>query len=136
MELSCKLTELEKIKESIFRLPADEVKKKKIYLACEEIFSNIVNYSGADSVQFYCRQETDRFCIIFIDDGKAFNPLESSTDKDFEEFDEGGMGIMLVKELCQDISYSCADGNNILRMGFADGEVADNESNEIIQNKY
>lgn len=136
MELSCKLTELEKIKESIFRLPADEVKKKKIYLACEEIFSNIVNYSGADSVQFYCRQETDRFCIIFIDDGKAFNPLESSTDKDFEEFDEGGMGIMLVKELCQDISYSCTDGNNILRMGFADGEVADNESNEIIQNKY
>ena len=136
MELSCKLTELEKIKESIFRLPADEVKKKKIYLACEEIFSNIVNYSGADSVQFYCRQDTDRFCIIFIDDGKAFNPLESSTDKDFEEFDEGGMGIMLVKELCQDISYSCTDGNNILRMGFADGEVADNESNEIIQNKY
>ena len=43
---------------------------------------------------------------------------------------------MLVKELCQDISYSYTDGNNILRMGFADGEVADNESNEIIQNKY
>ena len=43
LELSCDLSELEKIKACIFQLPVDSGKKKRIFLACEEIFSNIIN---------------------------------------------------------------------------------------------
>ena len=47
--------------------------------------------------------------------------LEKNRDrieKDFEDFDEGGMGISLVKQLCSDISYRNTDGKNILSLEF------------------
>lgn len=118
LELSCDLSELEKIKEYIFLLPENDSVKKKIFLACEEIFSNIVNYSGADRIQFYCEKDEDKRTAVFMDTGKIFNPLESKIEKDFEDFDEGGMGIMLVKELCSDINYRRVDGKNILGLEF------------------
>ena len=86
LELSCNLEELEKIKECIFCLPVDMGMKKKIYLVCDEIFSNIVNYSGADRVQFGCNKNADKVNAVFIDNGKPFNPLESKSEKDFEDF--------------------------------------------------
>lgn len=49
-----------------------------------------------------------------------FNPLENKTEKEFEDFDEGGMGICLVKELCSGISYSNTDGKNILSLEFSE----------------
>lgn len=118
LRLSCDLAEVEKIKECIWGLSEDEIIKKKIFLACEEIFSNIVSYSGAEVVQFSCNKNVDKIMVIFEDNGKIFNPLESRQEKSFEDLDEGGMGIMLVKELCSDISYSSIDGKNTLRMEF------------------
>lgn len=120
LELSCDLSEFEKIKECIFQFPVDNGKKKKIVLACEEIFSNIINYSGADYVQFHYDSSATEVNVIFIDNGKYFNPLENKTEKDFEDFDMGGMGISLVKELCSDIHYSNTDGKNILSMEFSE----------------
>ena len=120
LELSCNLEELEKIKECIFCLPVDMGMKKKIYLVCDEIFSNIVNYSGADRVQFGCNKNVDKVNAVFIDNGKPFNPLESKSEKDFEDFDTGGMGIMLVKEVCSNVSYSNLDGKNVLTLEFTD----------------
>ena len=63
---------------------------------------------------------SDKITVIFTDNGRLFNPLESRPEKDFNDFDEGGMGIMLVKELCSAISYNNADGKNNLRMEFTD----------------
>ena len=120
LELSCDLSEFEKIKECIFQFPVDNGKKKKIVLACEEIFSNIINYSGADYVQFHYDSSETEVNVIFVDNGKYFNPLDNKTEKDFEDFDMGGMGISLVKELCSDIHYSNTDGKNILSMEFSE----------------
>lgn len=120
LELSCELPELEKIKSCIFKLPVDNGKKKRIFLACEEIFSNITYYSGADHVQFTCNKNADRIKITFTDNGEKFNPLESKSKKEFEDFDEGGMGISLVKKLCSNIKYSNVDGKNRLSLEFAD----------------
>ena len=101
LELSCNLAELKKIKECIFQIAckSNQEINKKIYLACEEIFVNIVSYSGADHARFFCSRNADKITV---------------------NFDEGGMGIMLVKELCSAISYSNADGKNNLRMEFTD----------------
>lgn len=120
LELSCELSELERIREYIFQLPLDSGKKKKIFLACEEIFANIVNYSGADWIQFYYDSRETEVHVIFSDNGKMFNPLESKNEKEFEDFDAGGMGISLVKELCSDIQYNNTDGKNILSMEFTE----------------
>lgn len=120
LKLFCDLSELEKIKECVFQLPAGQGEQRKIFLACEEIFSNIINYSGAEYVLFQCSKDSDRVDIVFKDNGKMFNPLENRTEKAFEDFDEGGMGISLVKELCSRISYSNTDGENVLNLEFAD----------------
>ena len=126
LELSCNLEEFEKIKECIFGLPVNIGIKKKIYLVCDEIFSNITNYSGADHVQFCCNKNGNKVNVIFTDNGKIFNPLESKSEKNFEDFDTGGMGIMLVKELCSNVSYSNPDGKNVLILEFTD--CVNNES--------
>ena len=120
LELSCELSELERIRECIFQLPVDSGKKKKIFLACEEIFANIINYSGADWIQFHYDSRETEVQVTFSDNGKMFNPLESKNEKEFEDFDAGGMGISLVKELCSDIHYSNMDGKNILSMEFTE----------------
>ena len=119
LELSCNLSELEKIKECIFELQIDNGIKKKIFLACDEIFSNITSYSGAEWVQFRCIQNADNVTVTFADNGISFNPLESKVEKEFEDFDLGGMGISLVKELCSCINYSNIEGKNILSLEFA-----------------
>lgn len=120
LELACNLSELEKIKQYIFEFPYDKSVKKKLFLACDEIFSNIVNYSGADYVRVRCNKAKDSISIFFVDNGKRFNSLESNTEKDFEDLDEGGMGIMLVKELCSNMEYSYIDEKNILTLEFKD----------------
>ena len=119
LELSCDLSELEKIKKCIFELQIDKGIKKKIFLACDEIFSNITSYSGAERVQFRCIRNADKVTVTFTDNGIYFNPLESKVEKDFEDFDLGGMGISLVKELCSCINYSNIQGANILSLEFA-----------------
>lgn len=120
LELACNLSELEKIKQYIFELPCDKSIKKKLYLACDEIFSNIVSYSSADYVRIHCSKEKDKISIIFEDNGKKFNSLESNTEKEFEDFDKGGMGIMLVKKLCSNILYNYVDEKNILTLEFTE----------------
>ena len=120
LELACEISELAKIKECIFDLPVDNGQQKKIFLACEEIFSNIANYSEAKNVEFCYYKNADSVTVIFVDNGKYFNPLDNKTEKDFEDFDMGGMGISLVKELCSDIHYSNTDGKNILSMEFSE----------------
>ena len=120
LELASEMSELGKIKDCIFDLPVDNGQKKKIFLACEEIFSNIANYSEARDVEFCYYKNADSVTVIFIDDGKLFNPLERKNEKDFDDFDEGGMGISLVKELCSGIHYNNTDGKNVLSLEFAD----------------
>ena len=90
---------------------------KKICLACDEAFANICSYSGAKSVTLSC-EKSDSFTVTFTDDGKPFDPLAPREQKDFEELDEGGMGILLMKQSSDEISYRREDGKNVLTMDF------------------
>lgn len=91
----------------------------KIMVIVDEIYSNIVNYSGATFAKLYCRleQNRSRICMSFEDNGIAYNPLEKE-DPDItlssEEREIGGLGIFMVKEMAEDIKYSRINGNNIL----------------------
>lgn len=44
---------------------------KQLELSCEEIFSNIINYSGAEYALFQCDVEADKINIVFTDNGKC-----------------------------------------------------------------
>ena len=51
------------------------------------------------------------------DDGKPFNPLEvksTNLEKPFDEREEGGMGVYIVRRLMDELKYKRAEGNNVL----------------------
>lgn len=118
LKLNCQLSELEKIREYIFKTDLEDKLKRKIFLACDEVFSNIVNYSGADLISVLYNKNDDKISIIFKDNGKKFDCLKVMPKKDFDDFDNGGMGIIIVKRLCTDIVYNYVNGENILELIF------------------
>ena len=107
------------IREKIFAEAGNTPKSRKIFLACEEILTNIVSYSGAEQLFFSCRKEGEKLRIGFRDDGAAFNPLETSVvEKDFEDLDSGGMGINLVRQIADTCAYDRTGSENQFLLQF------------------
>ncbi len=107
------------IRDTIFGCISDEERAKTIILVCEEIFTNIVNYSGAKEVSFYCERTEEIFAVSFFDDGMPFDPVTVNLrDKTFEELDTGGMGIKLARMNTKEMVYNRIDNTNQLVLRF------------------
>lgn len=98
----------------------DVIKSKdmQLKLIIEEIFVNIVNYSQSDyvivNVDF--DETNDVIQIEFVDNGIKFNPLlkEDHVPPDsIKEAKIGGLGIHLVKNLADSISYTYDNENHL-----------------------
>lgn len=110
LKLEVDLKELYKLTEFIAQYSKDLQTK----LAIEEIFVNIVNYSNADYaiVNVECDENLE---MEFVDNGIQFNPLlkkDSETPESLEEVKIGGLGIMLVKNYADDLTYKYENGEN------------------------
>jgi anti-sigma regulatory factor (Ser/Thr protein kinase) len=95
----------------------------EINLAMDEIFTNIITYGYTDhdehTVRVCISADGDRLTVVVEDDGVAFNPLERLTPQfpdNVEACKIGGLGIHLVKNLVDEISYRRCDGKNILTL--------------------
>ena len=94
----------------------------QLRLAVEEIFVNIASYAYDPSIgpaEVRCEVLDDplRVVIQFLDHGKPFDPLaREDADTSEEALMEriGGLGILLVKETMDEVSYSYEEGKNIL----------------------
>ena len=102
-------------------LPPDSI--LRINICIDELFTNIVSYGFEDNVEHYVKftlKGDNEFVIINIeDDGVPFNPLEK-IDPDFPENVEsakiGGLGILIIRKLMDNISYERRQGKNTLTM--------------------
>lgn len=86
-------------------------------IAVDEIFSNIVRYSGADRVTIRCMVTEREVTLAFEDNGKAFNPLdteEPDISAPREKRRIGGLGVFVVKKSMDAVNYAYQDGKNIL----------------------
>ncbi len=109
--------DFESVKKTILRRIKDEDQAKNAILACEEIYANIVDYSGADRISFVIEEKEDRLVIKLVDNGKAFDPVSAKpVEKKFEELDLGGMGIKLAKQFSTDMNYKREMNRNILAL--------------------
>ena len=115
LELKPELSEFSKLKAAVEGLAADSPKYKQIVLACDEVFANICSYSNAKNVNIVFARD-GAFTISFIDDGEPFDPLGEREEKDFDDFDEGGMGISLVKQIADELTYRRGNDKNILKL--------------------
>lgn len=95
-----------------------------LMIAIEEIYVNIAHYAYAPAqgqATIRCAVEGDpkRVIVQFIDRGKPFNPL-AKKDADItlsaEERGIGGLGILMVKQSMDDVTYSREEGQNILTL--------------------
>lgn len=84
-------------------------------VVADEIYSNIVHYSGANKAEILFRNDTDRITLVFADDGKPYNPLESEEPDITAGIDErtiGGLGLFMVKKMAESVAYEYAAGKN------------------------
>ncbi|MBQ1419187.1 MAG: ATP-binding protein [Firmicutes bacterium] len=94
----------------------------QLRLAVEEVFVNIASYAydpaiGPAEVRCEVLDDPLRVVIQFLDHGKPFDPLaKEDADTSEEALMEriGGLGILLVKETMDEVSYSYEEGKNIL----------------------
>ena len=94
----------------------------QIEVAIEEILVNISSYAGLaddDAIEVRCEVLEDplRVVLQFVDGGVPFDPL-AKDDPDISPEAiaerEGGLGIFMVKQMMDAVSYSYDGGKNTL----------------------
>ena len=91
----------------------------QVNVAVDEIFSNIVRYSGATEVTLECVLTDDRVTLRFSDNGTPYDPTakaDPDTTLSAADREIGGLGIFMVKKTMDEISYVYRDGQNILTL--------------------
>ena len=84
-------------------------------VVADEIYSNIVHYSGAKKAEVLFVNAQEQITLVFRDDGTPYNPLEADTPDvtaDLEDRKIGGLGMFMVKKMCQEVAYEYSDGKN------------------------
>ena len=119
-ELSTLCEQLERMGETL------KLSRRSIFeinLAMDEIFTNIISYGFTDQAEHAVRvcvsADSDRLTLVVEDDGVPFNPVERLTahvPDNVESCKIGGLGIHLVKNLVDEISYRRCGGKNILTL--------------------
>ena len=95
----------------------------KLQLAIEEMVTNVIFYAypKGTSADITLTAESDGKELTFVlsDSGKPFDPTaKSDADIDVNPMDreQGGMGILIVKNIMNEVSYQRLDGENRLTM--------------------
>ena len=96
----------------------------EIDVAVDELFTNISSYAyapetGSATIQIEVFEDPRSVAITFIDSGVPYDPL-AKPDPDItlsaEERQIGGLGIYMVKQSMDEVTYDYKDGQNILNI--------------------
>lgn len=85
----------------------------------EEVFMNIVLYSGATVAQMDMELAGSEVKLRFTDDGIAYNPLnrsEPDVTLPLAERSIGGLGILMIRRMTDSQAYEYTNGRNILTL--------------------
>lgn len=110
------------VSEELERFNCPQKALYQIEVAIEEIMVNIASYAQLaddDGVEVHCEIKDNPLSVVlqFLDNGIPFDPLKSD-DPDISpealESREGGLGIFMVKQMMDSVSYAYEDGKNTL----------------------
>jgi serine/threonine-protein kinase RsbW len=93
-----------------------------IQLAVEEVITNVIvhGYRGrGGEIEITCRISGDRAVIRIADTAPPFDPLSLAgpdISADVEDRKVGGLGVYLVRQVTDGISYRRENGKNILEL--------------------
>lgn len=103
--------------EEIDKAHFDNHKANRLRLAVEEAVGNIIDYSDATEFTMSTDISDGQLSITITDDGKPFNPLaapEPDLDIPAENREPGGLGIMYMRKMSDDLTYQRTNHQNIL----------------------
>ena len=107
------------VEEEMEKLEISPKISMKLMIAVDEIYSNIIRYSGATEATIKIEKTEKELCLWFIDNGKPYNPLdaeEPDITKSSEDRKIGGLGIFMVRKMLNNVEYKYIDGKNILKL--------------------
>ncbi len=121
INLKNQLSEIQRLQDAFAQFAAAKEMEtttiRELHVVFDELLSNIVLYAYLDEENHEIEVEIDaskeRLKIIIVDDGRAFNPLEADkpdTSLPLEERKIGGLGIHLVLNMVDELTYK-RDGN-------------------------
>ena len=100
-------------------LPADA--RRSISISLDELLANALSHgrTGREpcSVSVGVELEPERVTVMVTDDGMPFDPFARdapNTTLSVEERPMGGLGIHLVRQLMDQVSYQRQDGHNVV----------------------
>ena len=92
-------------------------------LVIEEMVSNVIFYAYHKDVEGEIELEDEydgnELCFVLSDSGKEFDPTQkedANPDINPTEREIGGMGIYIVKNIMDEVSYQRLEGKNLLTM--------------------
>lgn len=89
----------------------------RLRIAADEVASNLLSYSGAVNVTCRFAVQGDAATLIFCDDGTPYDPLAQAapdTTAPAEDRAPGGLGLLLVRRLTDDVRYEYRNAQNVL----------------------
>lgn len=91
----------------------------KINIAVDEVYSNIVSYSGATWAGIRCTVTEEWVTVEFRDNGTRFDPTQMEdpdVDALLDDRETGGLGIFMTKKLMNSVVYTRDQGKNNLTL--------------------
>ncbi|PZX59714.1 serine/threonine-protein kinase RsbW [Algoriphagus ratkowskyi] len=127
LKISCQTTALSELrvflKKTLAKLQLTDIDQLQITLAVEEVCANLIIHShqcnALDYIQLKVKQHPGKLIFEISDKGKAFNMLDYEVpdlDKVKGEKRKGGLGIILVKKIMDEIEFESSKGTNTCRL--------------------
>lgn len=107
------------VEEEMEKLEISPKISMKLMIAVDEIYSNIIRYSGASEATIKIEKTEKELYFWFIDNGKPYNPLDAEEPDitiSSEDRKIGGLGIFMVRKMLNNVEYKYIDGKNILKL--------------------
>ena len=119
--------ELEKIarfiEEICEELGLDMELQMNLNLVIEEMITNVIFYAYPkdveEEIELLVKSDGKKLTIVLSDKGMEFDPTtreNPNPDVNPAERDLGGMGIFIVKNIMNEVTYQRLDGKNLLTM--------------------
>ena len=122
LTLPARLSELDRLKACFLEnVMIPETLRKKLYLAVEEVFVNVVSYAyeGKEGqVGLSLTICEDLMTLVIRDKGVPFDPLQDVVDPDDydPDLEIGGLGRLMVLTIMDEASYAYENEENILTL--------------------
>ncbi len=104
-----------------FGIPAQVASKFKLIF--DDLLNNVISYAYGDDrdhdIEVRMELAGERLTVTVSDDGAPFNPLNMESPDiglSLEDRDAGGLGILLIRELVDEVSYQRRIDKNIMTM--------------------